>query len=120
MKEDSLPFTSLDLRVYFSKEDFVIKTCQQINKDMVGLIQNHVEFDVDMQADVLEQLVRTLACNMKKMSDINLRQFIYKVDIKEQEFESNMNRQLGIEDLAFKVIRREAQKIYLRIKFSHQ
>lgn len=120
MTEGSLPSTSLDLKTYFSQEEFLVKTCQQINKDMVGLIQNPVEFDVDMEQDVLEQLVRTLAQNMKKMSELNLRQFIYKVDMKEQEFESNLNRQLGIEDLAFKVIRREAQKIFLRIKFSQQ
>lgn len=120
MTDGNLPITSLDLKTYFSQEEFVVKTCQQINKDMVGLIQNPLEFNVDLEQDVLEQLVRIVAQNLKKMSDLHLRQFIYKVDMKEQEFESNLNRQLGIEDLAFKVIRREAQKIFLRIKFSQQ
>ena len=118
MTERKLPVTSLEIKDCFSNEEFVIKTCQQIDKDLVGLLDSHLEFKIDFQGDVLEQIVRTLAANLKELNSQNLLQFMYNVDLKEQELVSNLNRKMGLEDLAFKVIRREAQKIFLRIKYS--
>lgn len=118
MSEVQLPQTSLELKDFFNNEEFVIKTCQQINKDLVGLIENPLSFNLDFERDILDQLVKVLTENLKKMNSHNVLQFSYKVDLKELEFESNLNRNLGFEDLAFKVIRREAQKVFLRIKYS--
>lgn len=117
MTENKLPVSSLELKKCFSNEEFVIKTCQQIDKDLAGLIEDHFEFDIDFEEDVLQQMVRTVAKNLKNLGHSNLLQFVYKVDLNEKELKSNLNRQLGLEDLAFKIIRREAQKIFLRLKF---
>lgn len=47
----------------------------------------------------------------------NLSQFIYKVDLNEKDFQNALS-QSGWDELAFLVIRREAQKVYLKNKFS--
>jgi hypothetical protein len=96
----------------------VIQTCQQINKDLLGLIDDPVTFDIDMDEHVLSQMIQIVSEIIKRIAKQNLAQFIYKVDLKEANFIELIDREKGLSELAFMVVRREAQKIYLRRHFS--
>jgi hypothetical protein len=113
-----LPQNKQDIVGYFSQEQFVIDTCSQINKDLNGLTQLFPEFDIDMEGDVLAQVTRQLANCLKEMSSANLQQYIYRVDMKEADFHHALTQEDDCQELAYFVVRREAQKVYLRRKFS--
>ncbi len=46
-----------------------------------------------------------------------LSQFIYLVDLNEDDFKKSLQQQ-GFSELSYLVIKREAQKVYLKNKFS--
>jgi hypothetical protein len=114
----NIPQSKNDVSSLFEKEQFVIDTCQQISKDLAGLTEFPPEFDVDMDNDVLNQIIQQLAVCLLKVSAQNLQQFIYRVDMKEADFHRSLAQEDDCQELAFMVVRREAQKVYLRAKFS--
>lgn len=114
----NLPQNKQDITSYFSQEQFVIDTCMQINKDLTGLTEFTPLFEIDMDGDVLMQVINELASCLKEMSGINLQQYIYRVDMKESDFHKALSQEDDCQELAYFVVRREAQKVYLRRKFS--
>lgn len=112
------PQNRQELESFFDKEDFIIKTVQQITKDLVGLEGAEVDFNIILEQDVLLQLNVQLAAVLLEMSSRNLQQFIYRVDLKESEYLQAVSKEDDFQELAFRIIRREAQKVYLRAKFS--
>ena len=115
--ELKIPQTTLDLKNCFENEGFVIDTCKQMSKDLVGLVNDRVDFDIDLNENVLNQITTTLIQVLNQMPNQNLQQFIYKVDLKEADFLKLIGDENKKEELAFKIIKREAQKIYLRRYF---
>ena len=113
-----LPQSGNELSHFLDKEEFVVRTLDQINKDLGGLEASEVNFNVDMEKDVLPQLVGQMAYVLVKMESRNIQQFIYRVDIKETDFLNAVSKEDDFQELAFLVIRREAQKVFLRYKFS--
>ena len=116
--EIQIPQTSIDLNDNFKNEDFVIETCQQLNKDLVGLIQSPSAFNIDLEINILEQLVTTVSEIIGQLDKQNIMQFLYKVDLNENKIVENIEGQKGLRDLAFLVVKREAQKVFLRRHFS--
>lgn len=114
----SLPINKAELQPYFDSEEFVIKTCQQISKDLTGLIDIEPNFNLDVQEDVLSALTDQLASILNRMDSANVQQFIYRVDLREEDYVKNVSKEDEGQSLAYFVIRREAQKVYLRSKFS--
>lgn len=113
-----LPEKRNELALSFYNEEFVLKTLEQINKDLSGLESAEVVFNIDFERDVLEQLIDQLATILLKMNNRNIQQFIYRVDLKESDFLKSVSKEDDFQELAFLIIRREAQKVYLRSKFS--
>lgn len=107
-----------DLDFYFNNETFVLKTIEQITKDLGGLESANIQFKVDMDGDVLKQLVDLLSGTLLKMNNRNIQQFIYTVDVKERDFLKAIAKEDDFQELAYLIVRREAQKVYLRAKFS--
>ena len=110
--------TDGDLVSFFDREEFVQKTVEQINKDLTGLEASEVNFNIDFEEDVLGQLIGQLAFVLLKMDSRNIQQFIYRVDIKESQYLHAVSKEDDFQELAFLIVRREAQKVYLRAKFS--
>ena len=115
--EIRIPQTTIDLKNCFTEEEFVVKTCQQINKDLVGLVDNPEQFNIDLDGDVLGQMTITVERIIKGISTHNLQQFMYKVDLNESTFLNLLGDKNATDELAFLIIKREAQKIYLRKQF---
>ncbi|MBD3639291.1 MAG: hypothetical protein HUJ25_18180 [Crocinitomicaceae bacterium] len=113
-----LPNHKDDLMTFFDKEEFVVACCEQIRKDLLGLTNNPPQFDIHLDEDVLDQLTAQLAVTLTTMSSQQLQQFIYKVDLPEKQYLQAITKQDDMNELSYFVIRREAQKVYLRRKFS--
>jgi hypothetical protein len=102
-----------ELKKAFDAAKFVDQTCVQINKDLNGhsdAIISHHQL-IDPLEDLIEQLIPIIA----EMKD--LQQFIYKVDLPEKIY-INAISQLNWHELSYQIIRREAQKVFLRDRFS--
>lgn len=118
----SLPdLSTTELKKYFNEQDFVEATALQINKDLVGLF--HAEYSVAFNPDStkLETLIDTLAPILQELSKKQpeyLAQFIYRVDLHEKKFMDSVSKDISLKHLSFLIIEREAQKIYLRKRFS--
>jgi hypothetical protein len=110
--------TKNDIKNFFSREEFVLKTCQQIQKDLLGLSTLNQNFDIDFDQDVMLQMVDLMRLELKNLSRTELQQFIYKVDLNEQGFNTAISQNDDNEELIFLIIQREAQKVYLKHKLS--
>jgi len=107
-----------DLVHYFDSEDFVSKTIVQINKDLGGVSEVFVESKTDTGEKALTQLIAQLINVLERFENYEkLMQFIYRVDLNESDFYVALEKGEW-EVLTFLIIRREAQKVYLRQKFS--
>lgn len=110
--------TKKDLVHHFDSEDFVSKTIAQINKDLGGVSEVFVESKTDTGEKALAQLIAQLKDVLEGFDNYEkLMQFIYRVDLNESDFHVALEKGEW-EVLAFLIIRREAQKVYLRQKFS--
>lgn len=99
--------------------DFIEKTCQQLNKDLTGLSNQRIigtgltpEFALEMLTTELEGILLTIDTHQL------LAQFIYRVDLSEELYSSAL-RHSDYNELAYQIIRREAQKVYLRTMLSN-
>jgi len=104
---------------FFNQADFVLQTILQINKDLNGLsLQVIIPETIDKNS-IYDDLRSKLQIIIKNLSQNNssLAQFIYQVDLKESEFIDSLNDST-LSILAEKVLIREAQKVFLRMKFS--
>ena len=110
--------TKNGIKNFFSKEEFVLKTCEQIQKDLLGLTAVNQDFNIDFNQDVMIQMVDLMQLELKSLSGGELQQFIYKVDLNEQVFNTAMAQNDDYEELIFLIIQREAQKVYLKHKLS--
>ena len=106
------------LRQYFSEEEFVLATIQQIHKDLAGLVKLENDLLIDFGFDIYPQIEGHLKTILSQMTDSLIQQFIYKVDLKEHDFLNALSAQDEYNKLSFLIIQREAQKVYLKIQFS--
>jgi len=110
----SLPNLKLEL----TNSEFLEATCDQINKDLEGLISNDITKNKKLYESPIELLTSQLCEIIHLLSELNkIQQFIYKVDLNENIFKDYITRQINIEEFSFQIIFREAQKIYLRNYF---
>lgn len=111
--------TKNEIREYFNSADFLIQTYGQINKDLIGISHLNIVVPDKGINNPLNNLTVQLSPIFDQLSESgNLSQFIYKVDLNENDFQNALN-QSNWDELAFLVIRREAQKVFLKKKFSN-
>jgi len=106
------------LKEQFQIKDFVQKTIYQINKDGIGLADDDIviaDYEIETIYEIVIKKVESLLKELDKNSF--LQQFIYKVDLNEKNWIYFMSFQ-NFTKLAEEVIKREAQKVYLREMFS--
>ncbi|NOQ76038.1 MAG: hypothetical protein GQ574_28790 [Crocinitomix sp.] len=97
---------------------FALQTCVQINKDLQGVSLMTVSLTDIKETTILEDLIQQLMPILNELvAESKLSQFIYLVDLNETDFKKSLQRE-NFSDLAYLVIKREAQKVYLKNKFS--
>jgi hypothetical protein len=97
--------------------EFADKTCAQINKDLQGVSLAAVTLNNIEATTILEHLIQQLNPILEKLAEEGkLSQFIYVVDLNEHEFKNSFTQQ-NFNELSYLVIKREAQKVYLKNKF---
>jgi len=105
-----------EIRDFLTIPDFVEQTCTQINKDLLGISDAFLRFESN-NIDPLDGLVNDLVAILFEIKDLEkMAQFIYRVDLNEVDFRQNLD-EANWQKLAFLIIRREAQKVFLRHKF---
>lgn len=118
----SLPESSgIDLKTFFSQKDFVTATISQINKDLQGLYYEDCSINLDHSENLLPDLIAALTpilITLSKRQPEQLSQFIYKVDLNEKKFFDSISHDQSLEHLSHLILEREAQKVYLRRRFS--
>ena len=108
-----LPKSITEINSFFDKKEFVEKTRQQIEKDLSGLFL----FNPKPERDVLGSFELELKLILNQLSSNQLKQFCYRVDLGETLVEDLLANSDEKAELAFQIIKREAQKVYLRTQF---
>lgn len=110
-----------ELIPFFDRQEFIVATLNQINKDLQGLYYGDYTLEPTHEKPVLEQLVQSLVpilLELSKRQPEQLSQFIYRVDLQEKKFTEALYHDSGLYQLAHLIIEREALKVWLRLKFS--
>ena len=104
---------------YFDKEIFVQKTAFQINKDLNGLSDYKVDPDFNQaQEKSLDHFLDLLQTALLDLHEKNLlQQFVYAVDLPENQYLKTL-ADVDLKELAYLILRREAKKVYLKMRFS--
>ena len=101
------------------KEDFILKTQQQIHKDFA-------KFNLDFPENFIfepfskEQIELAIQDNLAiiiKSGEIKLMQLLYKIDIPEEKFLQITQDSNFIHLLSEMILKREALKVYFRSKY---
>lgn len=97
--------------------DFVRKTIEQIEKDfrMCGIDYSFISKDENL---VAAELTLSVQAAIDRLSNTELQQFIYIIDLKEKDFLDAVIQEDNGLQLAQRIVFREAFKVYLKAKFS--
>lgn len=109
-----------ELQNHFNNEAFVLKTQQQISKDFAKFnlfysdsFETNPFSKEEIEAQIANQLV-----DIMKQGETRLLQLLYSIDVAEKDFLHLTTQPNFVQELARKVLYREAYKVYLRMKFS--
>lgn len=109
-----------ELAEYFDREEFVLKTQQQIAKDFAKFnlfFPDNFETE-PYSKEKIEVLIEERTAELMKEGETRLLQLLYTIDLSEKEFLSLTTDPDFLKKLAEKILFREAYKIFLRTKFS--
>ncbi len=100
--------------------EFLLKTQKQIAKDFLPFV--HV-FPADFQSvaftvDQIFELVHDNVSKMMEKSETTFLQFLYGIDLPENEFLALTSSKEFIAEISKKIVIREAYKVYLKSKYS--
>ncbi len=113
--------TEDEINSFINEEDFVERTCQQIIKDFSTIYPKDIDFRFNENGTLLNQLIEQISFlleDISKMGTSTVLQLMYTIDIPENQYYNSLGFDDSNQKLAFIIIRREAQKVYLRNKFS--
>lgn len=112
----SLIKSESEIRNCLDADEFVLATIAQINKDLGGISELSLVFD-KVSTNQLESLREQMKQILSLLQNLGrIAQFIYRVDLNERDFRKTLQDE-NWHELAFLVIRREAQKVFLRHHF---
>ena len=96
--------------------DFVEKTMAQISKDFNRC---GIDFEFQLQSNLLlkEQVVSEIRNAIVKLSSTELQQFIYTIDLNENDFLKAVTMNDDLHTLSEKILEREALKVFIKINF---
>lgn len=96
--------------------DFVEKTLAQISKDFnrCGI---DFEFQLQSNLPLKEQVVTEIRNAIVKLSSTELQQFIYTIDLNENDFLKAVTMNDDLLTLSEKILQREALKVFIKINY---
>lgn len=113
-------FISLkELQSYFNNAEFVLKTQQQISKDFAKFnlfFSENFELEALSKEEIEDQIGIHLG-EIMKQGETRLLQLLYTIDISEKQFLQLTTKPNFLQELAHKIVFREAFKVFLRMKF---
>ncbi len=104
---------------YFSNEDFVLKTQQQIHNDFAKF---NLEFPENFIFDPwpkekIEEIIQEKLKEIMPFGETRLLQLLYTIDIPEKQFLSLITEPNFLVLIAEAILKREALKVYFRSKY---
>ncbi len=104
---------------YFSNEEFVLKTQQQIHKDFAKF---NLEFPENFIFDPwpkekIEEIIQEKLKEIMPFGETRLLQLLYTIDIPEKQFLSLITEPDFLVSIAEAILKREAMKVYFRSKY---
>ena len=119
--EDYPAYNSNNLKDYFNNEEFVMKTILQIQKN---LNQFGYQFDLEEQQENLLELMieklRPVIADFMNHHQEKFMSYLYQVDLNEKSLDSQEFGDDFLDNICFKIIKREAQKIYFQFLLSNK
>lgn len=96
--------------------DFVEKTMAQISKDFnrCGI---DFEFQLQSNLPLKEQVASEIRNAIVKLSSTELQQFIYTIDLNENDFLKAVTMNDDLLTLSEKILQREALKVFIKINY---
>ena len=111
----------LQTKKQFENIDFLKETCQQINKDLNGYSDAEIRLTEGLLENPLHDLTEQLIIIISALENRKvLKPFIYTVDLSEKKFVSFLLGENDTGQLAYDIVERCAQKVYLRWHFSNR
>jgi len=111
-----------ELEEHFSNEEFRLKTQQQLSKDFeVHGFGFHPDFCIEvLEVQQLSDTVCDALMYMVEKKSSSWQPLLYTIDISEKVYVhyATSQQENWMQSFAWEVIRREAQKVFFRIKFS--
>lgn len=102
------------IELFLNKATFVQRTCQQINKDLSPFSAYQITTPThQILKEIINQIIPAL---LELENNGKLFAFVYRVDLNENLFKAALSDR-DFSHLAFQVIQREAQKVFLKEKF---
>lgn len=110
---------SSELLPYFNNESFVLKTQQQISKDFAKFNLFFADsFETEpLSKEEIEIQIAHQIVEIMKQGETRLLQLLYTIDLSENEFLHLTTQANFIEEIANKILFREAYKVFLRLSF---
>jgi hypothetical protein len=107
------------LLTFFDQAEFVENTKSQIVKDFSRL---QIECDSVLVEkakthDEFVQLISNALLEVMELGESQLLQLLYLIDLPEEKFLSLLGKPELLQTLAYEILKREAQKVYLRTKY---
>ena len=104
---------------YFSNEDFVLKTQQQIHKDFAKF---NLEFPENFIFDAwpkekIEEIIQEKLKEIIQFGETRLLQLLYTIDIPESQFLHLITEPDFLNSISQAILKREAMKVYFRSRF---
>lgn len=106
----------LELNDLFNNKEFFEKTIAQLIKDFnrCGI---DFEFQLQSNLPLKKQVVSKIRNAIVKLSSTELQQFIYTVDLNENDFLKSVTINDELLTLSEKILHREALKVFIKINY---
>ena len=100
--------------------DFALKTITQLEKDVGYFVQTKAPNSTELNLELLLDWVESILVNVFEKNGEQLFQLLYRVDLPENECQHILlsNHPDKLRKLALAILRREAQKVYWKMKLS--
>lgn len=115
----SFQLTEKEFLNRFGNADFTLKTQQQIVADFErsGIEAHYKLLQHGLALDELEHVVSEMVAEVIQLGEAKTLQLLYQIDIPQSTFLSLTTKPNFIQEISYRIIRREAQKVYLRSLF---
>jgi hypothetical protein len=116
----SLP-EKIDLSAFRDKQEFLIKTAKQLEKDFLCEGHRFKFSENKISYSILHELVLPIIENLLNTHPKKLQQLIYRIDLPEKVFSDTLQKSLDpASELTQLIIQRELLKVVIRYHYTNK